>query len=129
MGIHLFIFINQPSEFMRIETCNVCRNLIYPGHGLTFYSNGGKVFHFCRSKCNRRFKTTTIEKKERCAVLITKGNHIKSNLKNLMFNHQETKRHLKRTVLQQTVEAIKKLDVIRRARLQRYYHLRIRYLT
>jgi len=115
-------------NFMRLENCNVCSNIIYPGFGMTFYSNHGQVFRFCRSKCNRLFKTTTGENKKRWVMLKTKRNHAGILLNTMGAFERETKRPLRRTVLQQTIEAIKKLDVIRRARVHRHYFLRLRYL-
>lgn len=37
--------------------CSFCRRTIEPGTGTMFVKNDGRVFHFCKSKCEKHLIT------------------------------------------------------------------------
>lgn len=48
--------------------CSVCKKNVPAGRGKMFVRNDGKVFHFCRSKCEKNWELGREPKKLKWAV-------------------------------------------------------------
>merc|ERR1719171_554779 len=107
---------------MRILRCWFCSRTIYAGHGVTFVRNDGNVFQFCRSKCHKNFKMRRNPRKVRWSMAhrLSSG---KESLDHKLL-HFERKRDrpekLNTSLLKKTVEAMWRVDAIRRARRDRF---------
>ncbi|KAK3920599.1 putative ribosome biogenesis protein RLP24 [Frankliniella fusca] len=113
---------------MRIETCYFCSSKVYPGHGIQFVRNDSKIFKFCRSKCHRAFK----KKKNPRKVAWTKA-YRKTAGKELSVDPSfefEKRRNVPvkydREFWMKSLEAIRKIDIIRQRRANHFVMQRLR---
>ncbi|KAK2177552.1 hypothetical protein NP493_593g01011 [Ridgeia piscesae] len=113
---------------MRLEKCYFCSSTVYPGHGVQFVRNDCKVFRFCRSKCHRAFK----KKRNPRTVRWTKAFR-KAAGKELTVDPSfefEKRRHVpvkySRELWQDTVKAMKKIDMIRVRRQNQFITNRLK---
>ncbi|XP_043483868.1 probable ribosome biogenesis protein RLP24 [Leptopilina heterotoma] len=113
---------------MRIETCYFCSSRVYPGHGIQFVRNDCKIFKFCRSKCHAAFK----KKKNPRKVKWTKA-YRKTAGKELAIDPTfefEKRRNIplkyNREIWSKTIEAMKKVEVIRQRRQNTHIMQRLR---
>ena len=113
---------------MRIETCYFCSGPIYPGHGIAFVRNDGKMFRFCRSKCHRAFKAKKNPRKIRWTKAYRKT-HGKELVTEPVYDFEQIKDSTikyNRNVWVDTIQAMEKLDKIRTDRENKFFDMRMR---
>ena len=113
---------------MRIETCYFCSGPIYPGHGIAFVRNDGKMFRFCRSKCHRAFKAKKNPRKIRWTKAYRKT-HGKELVTDPVYDFEQIKDtaiKYNRNVWVDTIQAMEKLDKIRTDRENKFFDMRMR---
>jgi large subunit ribosomal protein L24e len=113
---------------MRIETCYFCSGPIYPGHGIAFVRNDGKMFRFCRSKCHRAFKAKKNPRKIRWTKAYRKT-HGKELVTDPVYDFEQIKDSAikyNRNVWVDTIQAMEKLDKIRTDRENKFFDMRMR---
>ncbi|KAI0232286.1 putative ribosome biogenesis protein RLP24 [Lamellibrachia satsuma] len=113
---------------MRLEKCYFCSSTVYPGHGVQFVRNDCKVFRFCRSKCHRAFKKKRNPRKVRWTKAFRKAAG-KELTVDPSFEF-EKRRHVpvkySRELWQDTVKAMKKIDMIRVRRQNQFITNRLK---
>ena len=113
---------------MRIETCYFCSGPIYPGHGIVFVRNDGKMFRFCRSKCHRNFKAKKNPRKIRWTKAYRKT-HGKELVTDPVYEFEKIRNtpiKYNREIWTDTVQAMDKLAKIRKDREDRFFERRMR---
>ena len=113
---------------MRIETCYFCSGPIYPGHGIVFVRNDGKMFRFCRSKCHRNFKAKKNPRKLRWTKAYRKT-HGKELTVDPVYDFEKVKDSTikyNRDIWTDTVQAMDKLAVIRKKREDKFFKKRMK---
>ena len=113
---------------MRIETCYFCSGPIYPGHGIVFVRNDGKMFRFCRSKCHRNFKAKKNPRKIRWTKAYRKT-HEKELVTDPVYDFEKIRNtpiKYNREIWTDTVQAMDKLAKIRKDREDRFFERRMR---
>ena len=113
---------------MRIETCYFCSGPIYPGHGIVFVRNDGKIFRFCRSKCHKNFKAKKNPRKLRWtkAYRKTHGKELTTDPVYDFEKIKDTTIKYNRDVWTDTIQAMDKLSEIRKKREDRFFERRMR---
>ena len=113
---------------MRIETCYFCSGPIYPGHGIVFVRNDGKMFRFCRSKCHRNFKAKKNPRKIRWTKAYRKT-HGKELVTDPVYEFEKIRNtpiKYNREIWTDTIQAMDKLAKIRKDREDRFFMKRMR---
>ena len=113
---------------MRIETCYFCTGPIYPGHGIVFVRNDGKMFRFCRSKCHKNFKAKKNPRKIRWTKAYRKT-HGKELVTDPVYEFEKIRNtpiKYNREIWTDTVQAMDKLAKIRKVREDRFFERRMR---
>ena len=113
---------------MRIETCYFCSGPIYPGHGIVFVRNDGKMFRFCRSKCHRNFKAKKNPRKIRWTKAYRKT-HGKELVTDPVYEFEKIRNtpiKYNREIWTDTIQAMDKLAKIRKGREDRFFMKRMR---
>lgn len=111
---------------MRIEKCYFCSSPIYPGHGMIFVRNDGKVFRFCRSKCRRLFQKKRNPRKIRWTKAFRRT-HGKEMAMDSTFEFEKRRNRperYNRDVLARTLSIMRRVEEIREARAQRFWQQR-----
>ena len=113
---------------MRIETCYFCSGPIYPGHGIVFVRNDGKMFRFCRSKCHRNFKAKKNPRKIRWTKAYRKT-HGKELVTDPVYEFEKIRNtpiKYNREIWTDTIQAMDKLAKIRKDQEDRFFMKRMR---
>ena len=113
---------------MRIEQCYFCGSKVYPGHGMMFVRNDGKVFWFCRSKCHKSFKMKRNPRKFKWtkAYRLTTGREMTVDT-TLDFEMKRNRPvRYNRDLYAKTIEAMKRIEQIRQRRRMTHYIDRIK---
>ena len=113
---------------MRIETCYFCSGPIYPGHGIVFVRNDGKMFRFCRSKCHKNFKAKKNPRKIRWTKAYRKT-HGKELVTDPVYEFEKIRNtpiKYNREIWTDTIQAMDKLAKIRKDREDRFFNQRMK---
>ncbi|CAG2109907.1 unnamed protein product [Medioppia subpectinata] len=113
---------------MRIERCYFCSSPVYPGHGIQFVRNDCKIFRFCQSKCHKNFKHKCNPRRKRWTKAFRKANN--KELKVDPTFEFEKRRNIPvkydRKLWNETIDAMKRVDMIRQKRESHYLMNRLR---
>ncbi|ELQ74771.1 putative Ribosomal protein L24e protein [Trachipleistophora hominis] len=110
---------------MRIEKCSFCSSSVYPGHGLTFVRNDSMVFTFCRSKCNKAFKRKWNPRRTRWTKAYRLYNKKEEHGIAGMERKREEIERYRRSVVQDTVNAIPVINELESEKRKHYIYNRI----
>eukprot|EP00389_Voromonas_pontica_P000670 GDKH01000991.1.p1 GENE.GDKH01000991.1~~GDKH01000991.1.p1 ORF type:complete len:186 (-),score=32.37 GDKH01000991.1:111-668(-) len=112
---------------MRIEKCWYCSCSIYPGHGIAFVRNDGKMFRFCRSKCHKHFKMKHNPRKTRWTKAFRKSMGKEMTMDSTFEFEKRRNSPVKynRDLMVKTIKAMKIVDRIRTARRERFHRHRL----
>lgn len=112
---------------MRVEVCHFCSAPVYPGHGMMFVRNDAKCFRFCSQKCHKSFKLKRNPRKLKWTKAFRKATGREMVVDStLAFNQR---RHIpvryNRELVAQTMEAMKRIEEIRKKRERAFYKTRM----
>ncbi|CAM6103699.1 unnamed protein product [Calypogeia fissa] len=113
---------------MRLENCWFCSSTVYPGHGITFVRNDAKVFRFCRSKCHKNFKMKRNPRKVKWTKAYRKlhGKELAQDTTFELERRRNRPERYDRTVVEQTIKAIKKIEEVRVKRESKFWESRMK---
>ncbi|KAL3840165.1 hypothetical protein ACJIZ3_024756 [Penstemon smallii] len=113
---------------MRLEKCWFCSSTVYPGHGIQYVRNDAKVFRFCRSKCHKNFKMKRNPRKVKWTKAYRRLNG-KDMTQDATFEFERKRNRPERydrSVTENTLKAIKKIDKVRVDREARHHAQRMK---
>lgn len=111
---------------MRIERCYFCSSPVYPGHGMTFVRNDGKVFRFCRSKCHKLFKKKRNPRKIRWTKAFRRmaGKEMAMDATFEFEKRRNRPTRYNRELLARTLTVMRRVQQIKDAREKRFWKQR-----
>ena len=124
---------------MRIEKCYFCSANVFPGHGMAFIRNDSKVsansssdfpvqmFMFCSSKCNKLFKAKKNPRKLKWTKAY-RAAHGKELTNDTVLDFEKRRNvpiRYNRDLMVKTIQAMKRVDEIKRVRQQRHFDKRM----
>jgi large subunit ribosomal protein L24e len=112
---------------MRVEKCYFCSSPCYPGHGVGFVRNDGKLFRFCRSKCHKNFKAKRNPRKMRWTKAFRKAAG-KEMTVDSTFEFEKRRNvpvRYDRELMENTVKAIKRVQEVRAKRERAFVRNRV----
>ena len=112
---------------MRIDKCYFCSCNVYPGHGTMFIRNDSKKFRFCSSKCNKLFKAKKNPRKLKWtkASRVAHGKEMTNDSVLEFEQRRNVPTRYNRDLMVKTMQAMKKVDAIKKARQQRFFDKRM----
>lgn len=113
---------------MRIHSCHFCSSPIYPGHGITFVRNDGKVFRFCRSKCHKAFKQRRNPRKLKWTKAFRKsaGKELAVDSTLTFAKRRNVPVRYNRNLVKTTLNAMQRIEQIRHRRERAFYKNRMK---
>ncbi|XP_063169940.1 probable ribosome biogenesis protein RLP24 [Candoia aspera] len=113
---------------MRVEKCYFCSGPVYPGHGLLFVRNDCKAFRFCRSKCHRSFQKKRNPRKVRWTKAFRRsaGKELAVDRSFEFEKRRNEPLKYQRELWNQTVEAMKRVEEIKRRRQAKFVWNRLK---
>ncbi|KAG2387261.1 hypothetical protein C9374_001593 [Naegleria lovaniensis] len=112
---------------MRIETCSVSGAPMYPGHGITFVRNDGKVFRFSSKKARRLFERRVNPNRLRWTKAYRRKNGKELSVDSTFEFEKKRNVPLKydRELYAKTIHAIKRVSEVQEQRQRAYYFKRM----
>ncbi|CAN6557149.1 hypothetical protein ACFX13_006775 [Malus domestica] len=113
---------------MRLEKCWFCSSTVYPGHGIQFVRNDAKIFRFCRSKCHKNFKMKRNPRKVKWtkAYRRLRGKDMTQDSTFEFERKRNRPERYDRSLTENTLKAIKKIDKVRVEREARHHKNRMK---
>ncbi|KAF7692247.1 putative ribosome biogenesis protein RLP24 [Cucumispora dikerogammari] len=115
---------------MRINSCHFCSAPVYPGHGRTLIRDDTIKFDFCRSKCEKLFKSKKNPRKTRWTKAYRlfhnkeTANVLPNSITNLIKKKAVIEKY-NRELYEKTTKAIDLLNKIRENKQNRFIKNRI----
>eukprot|EP00354_Favella_ehrenbergii_P010729 CAMPEP_0170465934 /NCGR_PEP_ID=MMETSP0123-20130129/10090_1 /TAXON_ID=182087 /ORGANISM="Favella ehrenbergii, Strain Fehren 1" /LENGTH=213 /DNA_ID=CAMNT_0010731951 /DNA_START=8 /DNA_END=649 /DNA_ORIENTATION=- len=112
---------------MRIDKCYFCSCNVYPGRGTAFVRNDAKTFRFCSSKCNKLFKAKKNPRKLKWtkAYRMAHGKEMTNDAVLEFEQKRNIPTRYNRDLMVKTLQAMKKVDQIKKARQERFFNARM----
>ncbi|EFC43038.1 ribosomal protein L24E [Naegleria gruberi] len=112
---------------MRIEQCSVSGAPMYPGHGITFVRNDGKVFRFSSKKARKLFERRVNPNRLRWTKAYRRKNGKELSVDNTFEFEKKRNVPVKydRELYAKTIHSIKRVNEIQEQRQRAYYFKRM----
>lgn len=112
---------------MRIDTCSVSGAPMYPGHGITFVRNDGKVFKFSSKKARKLFNRRVNPNRLRWTKAYRRKNGKELSVDNTFEFEKKRNVPLKydRELYAKTIHSMKRVSDIQEQRQRAYYFKRM----